>query len=96
MAINAEHPLHIRRKGRNIGLGLLLLAFVGLVFGLTVVKVMELGDLGKFEATDHVLQPQLLPDSEVTTVPVTPSEPRTTRPADSPLTPAIPTTPGTE
>lgn len=39
MAIHVEHELHHRRKGRNIGLGLALGAFVALVFGLTMVKV---------------------------------------------------------
>lgn len=34
-----EHALHQRRWTRNLGLGLLLAAFVLLVFGLTVVKV---------------------------------------------------------
>lgn len=34
-----EHELHHRRLGRNIGVGLSLVAFVALVFGLTVVKV---------------------------------------------------------
>ena len=34
-----EHELHQRRKGRNLGLGLVLVAFVAIVFGLTVVKV---------------------------------------------------------
>jgi len=38
MALRVEHELHRRRLGRNIGLGLVLLAFVGLVFGLTLVK----------------------------------------------------------
>lgn len=39
MAIHVEHELHARRRGRNHGLGLVLLAFVALVFGLTIVKV---------------------------------------------------------
>ena len=39
MAIHVEHDLHERRRGRNHGLGLVLLAFVALIFGLTVVKV---------------------------------------------------------
>lgn len=34
-----EHELHKRRSSRNMGLGLVLVAFVALVFGLTVVKV---------------------------------------------------------
>ncbi|WP_188078309.1 hypothetical protein [Aquicoccus porphyridii] len=44
MAIKVEHELHKRRLGRNVGLGLVLVGFVALVFGLTVVKV-ERGDL---------------------------------------------------
>ena len=44
MTIRVEHELHTRRKGRKYGLLIVLLAFVGLVFGLTVVKVLELGD----------------------------------------------------
>ena len=38
MALKVEHELHHRRLGRNIGLGLVLLAFVALIFGLTLVK----------------------------------------------------------
>jgi predicted PurR-regulated permease PerM len=34
-----QHELHKRRFSRNLGLGLVLAAFVALVFGLTVVKV---------------------------------------------------------
>lgn len=45
MALNVEHELHQRRAGRNKGVLLLLLAFVALIFALTVVKVMQLGDL---------------------------------------------------
>lgn len=33
------HEIHKRRFSRNIGLGLVLAAFVAIVFGLTVVKV---------------------------------------------------------
>jgi len=43
MAIEVEHELHARRRGRNYGLGLALAAFVAIVFGLTVVKVAEVG-----------------------------------------------------
>ncbi|MDF1856208.1 hypothetical protein [Pseudooceanicola sp.] len=39
MAIQVEHELHKRRRGRNLGLGLVLAAFVAMVFGLTMVKV---------------------------------------------------------
>jgi len=34
-----EHELHKRRSSRNIGVGLTLVAFIAIVFGLTVVKV---------------------------------------------------------
>jgi len=34
MPIRAEHELHRRRMGRNLGLGIALGAFVALVFGL--------------------------------------------------------------
>lgn len=59
MAIKVEHELHERRKGRNYGVGLLLAGFIAIVFGLTVVKVLQLGDAGKFERFDHVARPQL-------------------------------------
>ena len=41
MSFGREHDLHKRRKGRNLGLGLVLIGFVGIMFGLTVVKVTE-------------------------------------------------------
>jgi hypothetical protein len=64
MALQVESELHRRRIGRNVGVGLLLAAFIGIVFGLTVVKVIALGDLSKFEGFDHVVQPQNLPLSD--------------------------------
>jgi len=39
MSFREQHELHKRRFGRNLGLGLVLAAFVALIFGLTVVKV---------------------------------------------------------
>ena len=57
MAIKVEHELHTRRWGRNLGLGLILAALVGIVFGLTVVKVLQLGDPVRFQGYDHVVQP---------------------------------------
>jgi hypothetical protein len=39
MPLAPEHELHRRRFGRNVGLGLVLAAFVGLIFALTVAKV---------------------------------------------------------
>ena len=39
MAITKEHELHKRRRSRNWGLGLVLMAFGAIVFGMTIVKV---------------------------------------------------------
>ncbi|MCA1774345.1 MAG: hypothetical protein R6V30_01315 [Paracoccaceae bacterium] len=59
MTIKVEHELHDRRRGRNRGMGLILVVLVGIVFGLTVVKVLQLGDIQQFETFDHVARPQL-------------------------------------
>jgi hypothetical protein len=60
MAIQVEHELHQRRKGRNLGVLALLLAFVALIFGLTIVKARQLGSPAGMEGFDHIVQPQLL------------------------------------
>ncbi|WP_372885342.1 hypothetical protein [Shimia sp.] len=39
MGFQVEHELHKRRLGRNVGVGLVLVGFIVIVFGLTVVKV---------------------------------------------------------
>lgn len=54
--IKATHDLHERRKSRNIGVGLTLVAFIAIVFALTVVKVTR-GD--PMQAFDHVLRPEM-------------------------------------
>lgn len=64
MVIRVEHPLHERRRGRNKGLGLILVGFVALVFGLTVVKVLQLGDVSHLQAFDHSFRPGLIPIEE--------------------------------
>ena len=64
MTIQVEHELHRRRRGRNTGVGLLLVSFVALIFGLTVVKVLNLGDITQFETFDHVARPQIEPAAE--------------------------------
>jgi len=61
MAFKVEHEIHQRRKGRNSGVGLLLIGLVGIVFGLTVVKVLGLTDVRQMERFDHVARPQLEP-----------------------------------
>ena len=45
MSLRAEHELHTRRKGRNVGVGLMLAGFVVLVLALTFTKVTS----GDFE-----------------------------------------------
>ncbi len=38
-APRVEHEIHSRRRSRNVGLGVVLLAFVFLIMGLTYVKL---------------------------------------------------------
>ena len=58
MSFRPDHELHRRRFSRNVGLGLTLVAFVALVFALTVVKVTR-GD--PMQAFDHSVRPELVP-----------------------------------
>ena len=58
MAFPTEHEIHRRRFSRNLGVGLVLLAFVALVFALTVVKVTRGDPMHEF---DHTAQPELAP-----------------------------------
>ena len=41
MSLRVEHELHRRRKSRNVGVGLLLGAFVILIMVLTYVKITQ-------------------------------------------------------
>jgi len=45
VSFRPDHELHKRRFSRNIGVGLVLVALIAIVFGLTVVKVTN----GDFE-----------------------------------------------
>lgn len=56
MPIRAEHELHARRWSRNRGLALALLAFVTIIFGLSVAKMSRQGPVQGF---DHVVRPEL-------------------------------------
>jgi hypothetical protein len=56
MAIRATHELHARRKSRNVGVALVLLAFVAVVFGLTMAKIQSGASM---QAFDHVVRPEL-------------------------------------
>ena len=66
MAIKVEHEIHERRKGRNYGVLLLLLGLIGIVFGLTVVKALNLGDIRELESFDHVSRPAIVTEEGVT------------------------------
>lgn len=61
MALQVEHELHKRRRSRNLGLLAVLLLFVALVFGLSVVKITN-GDL--MEGFDHSMRTSVLPITE--------------------------------
>ncbi len=54
MSFREEHELHKRRFGRNLGVALVLGAFVVLLLGLTVVKVTR----GDFEPESVRIQSQ--------------------------------------
>lgn len=56
MALKAEHELHKRRFGRNVGLGVVLVGFAAIVFGLTIAKV---SNGGLVEGFDHAVRPAL-------------------------------------
>ncbi len=59
--LRPTHDLHKRRFSRNLGVGLTLLAFIALVFGLTIAKVQSGGTI---EAYDHTFRPALLPQDD--------------------------------
>jgi hypothetical protein len=58
MALARDHELHHRRFGRNLGVGLVLVAFVALIFGLTIAKI---SGGGMVQAFDHTYRPALDP-----------------------------------
>ena len=41
MALRTEHELHGRRRGRNVGVALMLAGFVVLIMALTYVKITQ-------------------------------------------------------
>ncbi len=56
-----SHELYDRRRSRNVGVGLVLGAFVLLVFAVTVVKLYEGQTIKGY---DHVVDRDLLPKIE--------------------------------
>ncbi len=61
MAMPKDHELHKRRLSMNVGVGLTLVAFAALMFGITVVKISN-GSL--LEAADHKPRASALPITE--------------------------------
>jgi len=59
MAITRDHDLHRRRFGRNVGVGIVLAAFIVLVFGLTIAKVSGGGSIAAY---DHTYRPAIDPN----------------------------------
>ena len=53
-----SHDIYGRRRSRNLGLGLVLAAFVLLLFAVTVVKLREGADLRGFDHTLDSLPPR--------------------------------------
>ncbi|MCA2012686.1 hypothetical protein LCM17_14410 [Cereibacter sphaeroides] len=62
MALTREHDLHKRRAGRNLGVLVVLLAFVALVFGLTIAK-MQRGE--SMQGFDHTYRVDMDPDTVI-------------------------------
>jgi hypothetical protein len=54
--IRVEHEMHGRRRGRNMGTLAILIGFVAIMFGLSVVKITHVGPTESF---DHVARPAL-------------------------------------
>ena len=57
MPFPVEHEMHRRRFSRNLGLGLVLAAFVVLILALTVVKVTRQNPMPRTEPAAAVASP---------------------------------------
>ena len=56
---NQETQVHKSKTASNIGLGLILIAFVILIFSVTIVKLSKGNTIQGF---DHILRPELIGD----------------------------------
>ena len=56
---NQEIHVHKSKTASNIGLGLILIAFVILIFSVTIVKLSRGNTIQGF---DHVLRPEMIGD----------------------------------
>ena len=59
MSFSPDTELHKRRKGRNLGVALCLVAFIALLFGLTMVKIRASGPV---EGFDHAPRATAMPE----------------------------------
>ena len=59
--IAPDHELHRRRLGRNAGVAVCLVLFAAVVFGLSLVKILE---AGQAEGFDHAPRPGLAAGAE--------------------------------
>lgn len=50
-----SHEIYGRRRSRNLGLGLTLLAFVALTFAVTIVKLGQSGEARGYEGAGEAL-----------------------------------------
>lgn len=64
MQIRKDHEIHTRRFRSNVMLALVLCGFVALIFAITISKMMGGATMVEMEASDHVLRPQLLKDTQ--------------------------------
>ena len=61
MSFKPDHEIHTRRFGRNLGVGLMLAAFVLLSFFLTVEKVTLGKPMDALQGKPYVAQPEVSP-----------------------------------
>lgn len=58
MSFRKEHEIYKRRFSRNVGVGLVLGAFIAIVFGLTIAKI---SNGGQVQGYDHSIEQTLVP-----------------------------------
>lgn len=73
MSFRATHELHNRRAGRNIGLAVVLIGFIGIIFGLTVAKVTG-GNM--MQGFDHAPRASVLPQDPAPAAAQPPAQPQ--------------------
>ncbi|MBC7736367.1 MAG: hypothetical protein H7245_03875 [Candidatus Saccharibacteria bacterium] len=61
MSFKPDHEIHTRRFSRNLGVGLILAAFVALTFFLTVEKVTHGQPMNALQGKPYVEQPTVSP-----------------------------------